>query len=83
MSKKVIKLINNERLNTKVVAAKSCDSTSVDICSGNTYDKAQCSVYAYDDCGKDYAACYEGANDICANIDNNAPCHGAGAHDIT
>lgn len=83
MTKRLIKLINNERLATKISAAKACDSTSIDTCSVTGYDNADCTIYSLDKCGKDYAACYEGADDICKNIDNNAPCHGAGQDDIT
>lgn len=77
--KKTIKLVNNERLNTNIQAAKACDITSVDICS--IIDNSGCMVYAYDVCGKDYKSCSEGADDYCSYIDNNTPCVGAGQID--
>ena len=85
MSKKLIKLINNERASAKLLSYKAlgCASDSYDVCTVYSYDNATCSNYAYDRCGKDYSACYDGADDICYNTDNNAPCHGAGANDIT
>lgn len=86
MSKKLIKLINNERRSYNLLSHKAsseCASDSYDVCTVDNYDHATCSNYAYDSCGKDYSACYNGADDICSNIDNNAPCHGAGVNDIT
>lgn len=74
--KKMIKLINNERTNSKIVSSKACDETSTDICHRDGYDFAQCSVYSYDECYKDYSACYNHAADVCEFIDNNAPCNG-------
>ena len=43
---------------------------------------ALCTTYAYDVCGKDYAACYDGADDVCYNIDTTV-CYGPGAEDNT
>lgn len=82
MNKKVIKLINNERLNTRISSMKGqgCYNGAEDICSW--VDDARCSNFAYDKCGKDYAACREGADDICYNVDETV-CAGAGADDIT
>lgn len=81
MNKKIIKLINNERINTKISSMKAayCDNGAIDECT--FVDNAQCSNFAYDDCGKDYSACYDGADDVCTNVDSDAPCHGAGAED--
>lgn len=82
MAKRIIKMINNERLNSKIVSSKACSPGAEDHCNIG-YDFAECTTYAYDECGKDYSACYNGADDICNNVDNNAPCHGAGEHDYT
>ena len=83
MKKTIIKLINNERVSTKILSAKAetkCASDSYDYCNAG-YDFAICSSYAYDQCGKDYSACFNGADDICTNVDDDAPCKGAGAED--
>lgn len=82
MTKRIIKMINNERLNSKIVSSKACSDGAKDICNVG-YDFADCTAYAYDKCGKDYSACYNGADDICNNVDNNAPCYGAGEQDYT
>ena len=87
MSKKLIKLINNERMNLSIKSQKAvednaiCKPDSEDIC---TYiDNAACSVYATDKCGKDYAACMEGAWDICTAVYRDTDlCIGAGVSDI-
>lgn len=82
MSKKLIKLINDERLNAKITSAKAdCSGGAVDICTVSNYDNADCSTYAYDKCGKDYSACYDGADDVCTNVDADTPCSGAGVED--
>ena len=94
MSKKVIKLINNEHENSKVALKKACDATSVDICTyidtGNCTKHAEdrcqkdydgCSAYAVDVCSTDYASCEKGATDYCSAMDLEA-CTGAGAEDI-
>ena len=80
MKKKIIKLINNERINKRLLSAKSCegDSTATDFCE--FADNAQCTVYAYDNCGKDYAACYNGANDNCSQVDETV-CKGSSGMD--
>lgn len=64
MVKKIIKLINNERLKIKINSSKACDANSSDTCAPY-YDNASCYVFAEDSCTKDYAGCSEGANDIC------------------
>ena len=87
MSKKLIKLINNERMNLSIKSKKAvddnalCKPDSVDIC---TYiDNAACSTYATDECSKDYAACMEGAWDICSAVYRDTDlCIGAGVTDI-
>ena len=95
MSKKVIKLINNERRNCKISSKKACDVRTDDVC---TYiDAAECTIYATDICDKDYGVCsvmatdncgidYEGciknSADYCA-IEDTTSCHGTGAQDYT
>lgn len=86
--KKIIKLINDERINVKIQSSKSCDTISYDLCA--VYDGTSCASYSYDKCNKDYAACtggatdtcekdyascYDGAYDICTEIDTDA-CRG-------
>lgn len=86
--KKMIKLINNERINPKITPRKAntcpsdlpCpDPTSIDFCM--RIDYAHCTLYAVDDCNKDYAACSQGALDLCDWTDY-AACHGAGQNDL-
>ncbi len=79
--KKTINLINNERLNSKIVGTKACASGAYDFCEGSTHDFAQCTTYAYDVCVKDHAGCFAGAHDTCV-IDTTA-CSGPGAEDNT
>ncbi len=74
--KKIIKLINNERLDAKIESSKACVSTSHDVCNSSAYDKAECSTYSYDQCGKDYAACYNYGYDLCTVTDTDA-CSGS------
>ena len=77
--KKVIKLVNNERVNSKLMTSKACDSTSIDVCVFHQ-DYAECRNYAYDYCVKeDHAGCYNGSDDTCT-IDTDA-CSGAGTED--
>ena len=80
MTKKIIKLINNERLNTQFASKKACeDSTATDVCT--SIDAAHCTTYAYDYCSKDYAACYAGADDTCSYYSDHTVCNGPGAED--
>lgn len=89
MPKKLINLINNERTLLSIKSQKAaapennayCKDDSVDIC---TYiDNAACSTYATDKCSKDYAACMEGAWDICTAVYRDTDlCIGAGVSDI-
>ena len=83
MTKRYVKLINNERIDAKITSAKACTVGAKDHCTVANYDLAQCTTYAVDTCGKDHSACYDGAHDVCYNIDNNAPCFGAGEMDYT
>lgn len=87
MSKMFIKLINNERTNLSIKSQKAaednafCKADSVDTCAH--IDNAACSTYANDQCGKDYAACMEGAWDICTAVEKDIDlCIGAGVADI-
>ena len=84
MKKKLISLINNERTNIAINSAKAQDLCTVgaeDTCYTNE-NHAHCTTYAYDVCGKDYAACYAGADDVCYNTDTTV-CFNPGAEDIT
>lgn len=82
--KKIIKLINNERINIKVRSAKAtydppCDSTSDDYCS--EVDNAICTIGSYDLCVKDYAGCTNHSTDYCATVYDYNACHTAGTTD--
>ena len=72
--KRCIKLVNNERINSKIVASKACDTTSKDICTVHGYDFAECTVFSYDKCNKDYAACYNNGYDYCYNYRDTDVC---------
>lgn len=63
--KKLIKLINNERKNTTIVAKKAliCETGSTDICIYE--DNAICTSNSYDYCNKDYAGCFDEGYDYC------------------
>ena len=87
MSKKLIKLINNERTNSAIKSQKavddnaSCKADSFDLCT--SVDYAACSTYATDQCTKDYAGCMEGAWDVCTAVAKDVDlCIGAGVADI-
>ena len=89
MSKKLIKLINNERTNLSIKSQKAvelddnadCKEDSLDFCA--YIDNAACSTYANDQCNKDYAGCMEGAWDICTAVYRDTDlCIGAGVSDI-
>ena len=82
--KKIIKLINDERLNASIQSQKAdnnadCSEGANDVCY--YIDSAGCSTYANDVCNKDYAACIEGAQDICTNYRDIDLCIGAGNYD--
>lgn len=70
--KKLIKLINSERVDRGVVSRKAdeCIGLSSDFC--RLEDHATCTVNSYDVCGKDYAGCYNYSYDYCENVDNFA-----------
>ena len=81
--KRMIRLINDERTLLVVKKALACDSTSNDGgCSSVENDLAVCSLYAYDKaCYIDMAACYSGADDVCAGLYDTTGCSGAGLYD--
>ena len=82
--KKFIKLVNNERINSKIQSQKAtayCSVGAEDHCG--EFDQAACTAYALDKCAKyDLAACVEGAHDYCEtyNYDTKA-CFGVGQID--
>ena len=78
---RTIKLINNERLNSKIISTKACATDSHDVCTSGL-DLYKCMSYAYDHCNKDYASCSFNAYDLCQSKDMTA-CSGAGESDIT
>ena len=89
MSKKLIKLINDERTNLSIKSQKAvelddnahCKEDSFDFCA--YIDNAACSTYATDKCNKDYAGCIEGAWDVCTAVAKDVDlCIGAGVEDI-
>lgn len=75
-NKKIIKLINNERMNRKVSVRKACDATSTDICT--EYDCGVCTVSSTDICLKDIGGtCVENAHDYCPTRDYAGCANGA------
>ena len=84
MKKKLISLINNERKNIAINSAKAsygCTDGATDY-SYTGVNHAFCTTYAYDVCGKDYAACFDGADDVCSYTDTTV-CFGPGVEDNT
>ncbi len=72
-TKKMIRLINNERVGARAISAKGCDSSSTDHCYYE--DNAQCQVYSIDICStKDLAGCYSHAEDVCSGELDIAAC---------
>ncbi len=66
MTKKIIKLINNEHSKRRNTPAKACDSTSID--TGCTMgDYAHCYVHSTDSCNKDLTACINYSTDYCTS----------------
>ena len=76
----IIKLINNERKNLRVVSSKACYVASYDICQKE--DFVQCGSTSTDICIKDYAACTLGATDYCGGTYDYYSCHGASMSDF-
>lgn len=79
--KKIVKLINNERMNRKITASKACESdpTATDICQKKDY--ADCTVYAFDACVKDHAGCTQYATDYCDPVRDLSACSGVNETD--
>ncbi len=75
--KRIVKLINNERTNTKLEMPKACDSTSYDVCKVDEHDYAQCIVNSYDYCNKDHAACFNNGYDYCDTFRDTDLCTGS------
>ena len=74
-TRKIIKLVNNERINRRVESEKACDATSVDICQ--KYDYADCTLGSTDICVKDYAGCSNGYYDYCPEVEDYTICLGS------
>lgn len=71
--KRIIKMINNERLNVKRHPQKACDSGSYDFCTN--IDNASCVINSYDYCQKDLAPCVSNSYDKCTiDICTNDTC---------
>ncbi len=70
--KKIIKLINNERINSAVLSnkANNCVGGGVDYCAKE--DRASCSAYADDTCTYDYYSynCYGISTEDACYIDS-------------
>lgn len=83
MSKKIIKLINNERTNRKLSASKACDTTSTDVCAKTEFDYASCTISSFDLCVKDYAGCTNNSIDYCSGSqgEDYYACHTNNAED--
>ncbi len=63
--KRMIKLINDERIKAGLASQKGCTVGATDTCY--SFDQADCTAKAYDACEKDYAGCSgEETNDICS-----------------
>ena len=62
-NKKIIKLINNEKIARKISSTKACDRHSDDICYEKDY--ASCTVYSIDICTLDYKGCTNNSTDYC------------------
>lgn len=84
--KKFIKLINNERTNSRIISQKayvSCSDGARDVYGDYSGNRAACSTYAYDKCHQnDLAACIEGAHDYCETYQyDTEACYGPGQVD--
>lgn len=56
ITKKLIKLINNERADRTIITPNACALNTSDI---------TCKIYAYDMCPKDYSSCSVMSQDLC------------------
>ena len=77
-TKKLIKLINSERINSNIVSNKACEDYSTNICTAKDY--ATCVVNSYDVCSKDHAACFNNSYDYCNTYRDTDLCSD-GSHD--
>ena len=94
-TRKIIKLINNERVNRKVSVRKACDATSIDICEEFDFQsctvsstdicikdlQGACANSSYDSCTRDYVGCDNASNDYCAALSDVSGCIGANMTD--
>lgn len=72
-TRKMIKLINDERRNARNISVKGCDNYSTDYCYNG--DFATCAVHSIDICAiKDLAACYNYATDVCTFEEDTVAC---------
>lgn len=84
VTKKTLKLINDERTLLSVRNALACDSTSFDGGCVKGKDNAFCTIYAADGyCSvMDLAACSQGADDYClTGTADTVGCYGPGSID--
>lgn len=81
-TKRIIRLINNERMGRNKISVKACDATSNDVCA--VEDNAACTVYSYDLCVKDYAGCKNYSVDYCSgpNGEDTVACIAPNSSDI-
>lgn len=80
--KRIIKLINNERTNAKLLSKKACTANINDYCVITNHDRYHCDQYSTDICNKDQAACTNGAIDNCLSFFfDTTKCDGKGAED--
>ena len=73
--KKIIKLINSERVGYRLSGGKACEDTSFNQCT--ELDFATCAVNSYDLCTKDHAACYNNGYDYCETLRDTDACIGS------
>ncbi len=71
-TKKIIRLINNERMNRRIESSKACDATSTDVCAEK--DNASCTISSYDLCIKDYKSCTNNSIDFCSSTKDFSYC---------
>ena len=74
-SKKIVKLINDERLNPKAISGKGCDESSTDHCY--SFVEGHCAVQSIDICAiKDWESCTNNSQDVCLLTSDIKPCSG-------
>lgn len=74
-TRKIIKLVNNERINRRIESEKACDASSQDVCAEVNNDFAECTLGSIDLCVKDYAGCSNGHIDYCPSVKDYTPCY--------